>query len=115
MKRADFFIIAFVVVCSIAMLLLLPNGKANTVCVYVGGVCVRTEPLATNTSFVVQTPHGTNEITIQNGKAWISYADCPDLYCQKMGKLPSALTIVCLPHRLVLTMEQSAVTDAVVY
>lgn len=44
-----------------------------------------------------------NTILIENGKICISYADCPDQTCVKMGYLQSpSLPIVCLPHHLVI-------------
>ena len=46
---------------------------------------------------------GWNDVTIEDGKIYISDADCPDQTCIKTGVLRSeSVPIVCLPHKLVI-------------
>ena len=43
-----------------------------------------------------------NRIRIQDGKAYMEEANCPDGYCEEQGKINGrSQTIVCLPHKLV--------------
>ena len=45
----------------------------------------------------------TNVLTIQNGEANMSYADCPDQLCTRMGPLNGPFDmIVCLPNAVVI-------------
>ena len=49
---------------------------------------------------------GSNVLVVENGEAWLSYADCPDHLCIKMGKIRyTGQTITCLPNRLTVTVE----------
>lgn len=66
-------------------------------------------PTAGTQTFRIESPGGGwNEITIRDGSICISDADCPDQTCVKMGLLKSeSLPIVCLPHKLVIRLEES--------
>ena len=49
---------------------------------------------------------GSNILAIENGEAWLSDADCPDLLCVKQGHVHyNGQTITCLPNRLTVTIE----------
>ena len=44
---------------------------------------------------------GTNILVIENGEAYLSYANCPDHTCVRTGKIKyTGQSIVCLPNRL---------------
>ena len=48
---------------------------------------------------------GTNVLKIQDGKAYLIYADCPDHLCINQGKISqNGQTITCLPNRLTITV-----------
>ncbi len=48
---------------------------------------------------------GTNILRIENGKAYLTHANCPDMLCVKQGKIDeSGETITCLPNRLTVTV-----------
>lgn len=48
---------------------------------------------------------GTNVLRIEDGKAYLISANCPDLLCVKQGKIDeSGETITCLPNRLTVTV-----------
>ena len=48
---------------------------------------------------------GTNELTIKDGAAYMSYSDCPDHTCENTGKLRHVgQTIICLPNDLSATV-----------
>ena len=55
----------------------------------------------------------TNVLVIEDGKAHIEEANCPDQICVKHRAVSKAgETIVCLPNELVIKIEASAQTDA---
>ena len=48
---------------------------------------------------------GTNVLRVEQGKAYLVSANCPDLLCVKQGKIDqSGETITCLPNRLTVTV-----------
>ena len=48
---------------------------------------------------------GFNELVIRNGKATVTAADCPDKLCVKQKAISkTGESIVCLPHKLVITV-----------
>lgn len=49
---------------------------------------------------------GTNVLVIEDGCAYLSYAECPDHTCVKTGKIRFVgESIVCLPNRLSVTVR----------
>ena len=51
---------------------------------------------------------GTNVLRIENGKAFLVSANCPDLLCVNQGKIDQGgETITCLPNRLTVTVYSS--------
>lgn len=62
-------------------------------------------PLSEDTQLVIETEYGTNILIIENGQAYISDADCPDRTCVKTGRADKLKTVVCLPHRLTVSIE----------
>ena len=48
---------------------------------------------------------GTNILVIEDGKAYLIEADCPDKLCVRQGKISSSgQVITCLPNRLTVTV-----------
>lgn len=53
-----------------------------------------------------------NRVRIEDGKAYMEEADCPDGYCEEQGKINNRTqTIVCLPHKLVVEIEEVENSD----
>lgn len=49
---------------------------------------------------------GKNVLKIEDGKAYMIYADCPDKLCVGQGKIStSEEDIICLPNRIFVTVE----------
>lgn len=65
--------------------------------------------LSTDTEKDIVTEGGKiNRLIIEGGKAYISYADCPDKICVSHRKISKeGETIVCLPHKLVVSIESA--------
>jgi len=69
-----------------------------------------------DTSFSIDGPEGSTRITISEGKVWVAEASCPKKLCQKQGAISRpGETIVCLPNRIVITLEGKTPLDATTY
>ena len=72
--------------------------------VRVDGVENERHPLSVNGTFPLN--GGSNILIIQDGQAWVSEANCPDLICVRQGKIHyTGQVITCLPNRLTVTVE----------
>ena len=105
MKKKDFILIgAIVVVIAIAILVLsLTKRDGDHVIVRVDGKEVAKYSLSQDGEYALN--GGTNILRIENGKAYLVSANCPDHLCVKQGKVDqSGETITCLPNRLTVTV-----------
>ena len=89
------------------ILLLVINGSRESggvAVVRVDGVETERLPLSVNGTFPLN--GGSNILIIQDGQAWMSEANCPDLICVRQGTIHySGQVITCLPNRLTVTIE----------
>ena len=89
------------------ILLLVINGSRESggvAVVRVDGVETERLPLSVNGTFPLN--GGSTILIIQDGQAWMSEANCPDLICVRQGKIHySGQVITCLPNRLTVTIE----------
>ena len=69
---------------------------------------LETFDLSQDTTYTISSePHGVNILNIQDGKAWISEADCPNQDCVKQGKISmNGEMLVCLPHRITVSIVE---------
>ena len=107
MKKADFIIIATVLIIAGALFAVLYGfaSSGDYVTVSVGGTVTQTLPLSEDTEQVIRTEHGNNTLVIRDGKAYITDADCPDKICEKHPKIyRNGESIICLPHQLVISV-----------
>ena len=78
--------------------------------VYSGDTLVRRIDLAAVTEayeFDVLCESGKNTVLVEPGAISVSHADCPDGRCVRQGSIPpGTLPIVCLPHRLIISIEE---------
>lgn len=98
---------------AVSLLLLRPGHPADTASIVLDGVCIRTIDLRTapDQEFTVESDYGSNTVSIESGRLHITAADCPDQICVQSGWLTQAgLPLVCLPHRLVITLDAAAQT-----
>lgn len=55
-----------------------------------------------------------NIILVEKGAISMQSADCPDKLCVKQGKISGgSYPIVCLPHKIIISIEDEKNTDAV--
>ena len=109
-RRRDVVIIAAAMLAALGLYLisvLAPSSAATTVVVTVGGQEVLRRPLSVNAEYRVPLSDGdVNVICVENGEVYMKEANCRDGLCVQQGRMRSAAkTIVCLPHRLVVTLS----------
>ncbi len=81
------------------------GGYAN---VLIDGKLTQSFNLKEDIKTVIVTEKGNNTLVIENGKAFIQNADCPDKICAKHRKISkTGETIVCLPHKLVIEITEN--------
>ena len=89
----------------------LRRGQASQARVYKDGVLIeRLDISAAPESYYITIDHedGVNVIAVENGRIYISEADCPDRSCVRQGWISGgAMPIVCLPHRLVIELDRN--------
>ena len=64
-------------------------------------------PLDKDLRIDIETEGGhVNTLVIEDGKAFIEKADCPDGLCVKQGRIfEEGETVICLPHKVVVRIE----------
>ncbi len=112
MKKNDWILIAailaVVLVAFLAVNLLKEDGAY--VVVRVDGKEVAKYSLSENGEYPLN--GGTNILRIQDGKAYLTSATCPDHLCVNQGKIDqSGETITCLPNRLTVTVYSAEKDD----
>ncbi|MBO4298464.1 MAG: NusG domain II-containing protein [Clostridia bacterium] len=99
---------AFALCAGAALLVWRAPGERTLARITVDGEVVREIDLSAVTgeaSFVIETDRGSNTVAVRPGGIRVAEADCPDHVCVKQGWLEGgAVPIVCLPHRLVITL-----------
>ena len=102
-KRLD--VIVILVLLSIALvaigILLLTRRDGEIVSVEIDGERVAEYSLSKNGEYPLN--GGTNILVIEDGGAYMKWADCPDGICVRTGRVSSVgESIVCLPNRVVI-------------
>ena len=101
MKKIEIYIVGIVLALSgvIALLTGVFRAPGEAVEVRVNGEKIAEYSLAKNGIYDLN--NGTNILCIEDGKAWLIDADCPDKLCVKYGKISKdGQTITCLPNKL---------------
>ena len=91
---------------ALALVLWLTRQAGGTVTVQIGGKVVMELPLNEDTQIILGEGEHTNTLVIRDGTAQVAEASCPDQICVRQGAIRYAgESIVCLPHRLAVTVE----------
>ena len=79
---------------------------AVLVSVSVDGTEIMTLDLNRNDDIVIESGNGqTNHLIIEDGKAFLTEASCPDKLCVRQGAISeTGQSIVCLPNRVIVTI-----------
>ena len=109
MKRLRYdliLIIALLIVSAGAGLMLRPQEEGGTVVVTVDGTETGRYALDEDRTVRIESSGGYNLLTIQNGTAAVTEADCGDHTCIRTGEIHlDGQSIICLPHKVVITVE----------
>lgn len=88
----------------------LHGAPGQTATLWVDGVLYQTVDLsavAVPYEFDVATERGTNTVRVTPGGIAVVWSDCPEQLCVQQGEInSSAIPITCLPHRLVIQIEE---------
>ncbi len=107
LKKADVILLLAVIVTAavfFALSFFLKQGEFAVV--YIDGEEVGRYALSQDTSVKLTSEGGTNVLTVKDGEAYISDADCPDLTCVRSRAVSkTGQRIICLPHKLMLVVE----------
>ena len=107
-----FFVILFAAIAAVsgAYYALSGGGAGVTANVYVDGELVETFDLTAAVvpcEVTVTTDYGTNVVRVSHGAVEVASADCDEQVCVNQGAIhDSLLPIVCLPHHLVIEIEE---------
>lgn len=97
MKKRDLVIIAVALIAALAIYFF-AHGDSDKVSVYSDGKLWGEFSLSENAVIDI---NGTNTLKIENGKAYMISATCPDKLCIKQGEIDSdGGAIICLPNRV---------------
>ena len=105
MKIRDLILIASVLVISLSLFLVLELTKDEgaRVIVKIDGNEVAEYSLSENATHSLN--DGTNTLVIEDGKAFLCDATCPDKLCVHQGKISkTGEVITCLPNKLTITV-----------
>ena len=109
-------ILAVIVIVVAAVGLLLLNifkTEGSFAVIKIDGKETERYPLSINTEVVIETgDNGRNTLVIEDNKAFMKDANCPDKICEGHSKISyKGETIVCLPHKVVIEIVADETTD----
>lgn len=106
MRKNDFLLIGFIgiaALCGFLLNVFFFQKEGKTVVVTVDGREYGRYPLDEDTEVDIG---GTNRLVISGQKADMTEADCPDKLCVRQQAIDkTGQTIVCLPNRVIVTVE----------
>ena len=99
-------IVSLLAVClSVFLLFYKSNSTGAVAVVYIENDKVCEYPLEKDGEFEIN--GGTNVLKIEDGKAYMLHASCPDGWCKRQGKIyASGERITCLPNRVMIVIEE---------
>ena len=106
--KKDIILIAVIIAASViaAFIAFTTSHEGSTVVITVSGEEYGRYPIDIDRVITVDTGSGINEITINNGEAYVSYADCPQGICAHHKPVSrSGESIICVPHEVVISIE----------
>ena len=106
--KKDIILVAVIIAASViaAFIAFATSHKGNAVVITVSGEEYGRYPIDTDRVITVDTGSGINEITVNNGETYVSYADCPQGICAHHKPVSrSGESIICVPHEVVISIE----------
>ena len=117
-KKADILLAALLLALGLGILALLQGFSApgNTVAVTVDGALSGTYDLSKDQLVSIESANGHNTMEIRDGQVSMTAADCPNGDCLAFGGIRrTRQVIVCLPNKVVLTIQGSEGPDSISY
>lgn len=117
-KRADVILAVVIVAATSAVWLAtsLLNHKGEAKTIKVSSAKDDFEIPLSDTILEIPGVIGQTLIRVKDGQVWVEKASCPNKVCVRQGRISKpGETIVCLPNRVVVTIEGAKKTDAVTY
>lgn len=115
MKKKDLLFGAGIIIVALVMLLamqLTRGEEGNQIQITLDGKIYGTYALSKDQTIEVKNGDFYNKVRIEDGKAYMEEANCPDGYCEEQGKISGhTQTIVCLPHKLVVEVLDNGEAD----
>ena len=110
-KKKDFLLGGGILAVALVLFLVMKvtgSEAGNRIQITVDGEVYGTYSLTEDQVIEVKDGDFYNRIRIEDGKAYMEEANCPDGYCERQGKISGgAQTIVCLPHKLVVEVLEA--------
>ena len=111
MKKKDIILGIGIIAAALLMLLVLQINRGeegNRIQVILDGKIYGTYSLEKDQVIEIEEGSFYNKIRVEDGKAYMEEANCPDGYCEEQGKISGRTqTIVCLPHKLVVEVLEA--------
>lgn len=111
MKKKDIILGIGIIAAALLMLLVLQINRGeegNRIQVILDGKIYGTYSLEKNQVIEIEEGSFYNKIRVEDGKAYMEEANCPDGYCEEQGEISGRTqTIVCLPHKLVVEVLEA--------
>ena len=109
-RKTDIILAAVVIIAAFIAVFAFRSMRAEgaEVVVTVDGEEFLRVPLDDDLEQDIVTDFGTNHLSVRGGIARVTEADCPDLICVRAysgGISHEGESIICLPHRLVVSVE----------
>jgi hypothetical protein len=109
-KKNDIILLLFCLLAGVVLwggYRLLHREKGAYVTIQVDGTVYKTLSLSQDTTLDIPgVDGGSNHLVIQNGKATISDADCPDKLCVHQAAISNdGESLVCLPHKIIVKVS----------
>ncbi|MDO5331726.1 MAG: NusG domain II-containing protein [Bacillota bacterium] len=117
-KKADIVLFIVLLVLGIGSTVLLSKnaGNAARVEISIDGSVYKTVDLNEDQTIEIDNEFGKNVIEISDGHVVMKEADCKGSDCVKMGEISKGgQAIMCLPHRLIVTIVKGDGIDATAY
>ena len=100
--RYDIIVFLSLLVLGLSVLLITLKLSPTGECIKITDTSGGTVYLSLNEDRVYTLPDGKNTVVIEDGKAYMRDADCPDSLCIRMGKINSVgERIICLPNKVI--------------
>lgn len=114
-KPVDIIIALIILLASVLITCLFAQGGASYAVIYVNGTEFGRYSLPSNQKQIIEvsTQYGHNTVVVEKDKVWVSETTCKDKLEVNAGYInKSGQSLVCLPNRLVVTVEGRSLTDA---